>query len=825
MGSILRKLNELLLRADEDEAQTIRQLRDGVATIGTKLAELSEVHDPPLTVTYWMRDARELSYDMEDCVDLFVVHANSDARKKTAWVDEVSGFRTRVEEVMERYHRFNLEHVLITSRPQLAATKTAASHRLRQQMASDEDHNTVAPVGMEGPRAEIVTWLKPKGDDEKELQLKVVSILGVEGVGKSTLAQELWRTLGEDHQFECRAFVKASKKPNMRMILRSILLQVRPNQQLPEACRVPDLIHDITKHLQDKRYFIIIDDLWAVSVWDTVSRAFPEGNCCSRIVTTTTLKEVALACCSYDPENIFKMKSLSHGHSTELFVTTVFGSGKECPQKFHDVSDEITEKCGGLPLAIICIATLVSSKPEAGHQWEYIQNFLLENLRTNPTSVEILKQVLNLCYSSLPHCLKTCLLYLSVYPENYFILKEDLVKQWIAEDFICAKEEDDIVEVASSYFDELVSLGLIQRMDINRNKKGLHYVVHPTVFEFITCKSMEDNFITVIDYSQSTVALTEKIRRLSLHFGSATYATIPESMARSEIRSLSFMGLLNCMPSLANFKLVRVMILHVLVDNGEKSFPLTGIGGLLFLRYLQVRCNVTVQLPEEIGCLKHLETLEIQRVAAVPSEIVCLASFKMKRFDRVDGEYDPLKKNWIHEMRLSNERDDVVKILHAVSKEDLSNDQPAGVVGKMLGDDDLSNDQRGGVLGKMPWEDDLPNDQPAGALGNMPGDDALSNGQPGGVVGKMPGDDDLSNDQRGGVLGKMPCEDDLSNDQPRGVLGKMISEDDLPNDQSAGVLGKMPWEDDISNGQPGGVLGNMEGEHMNKYDAYTRCAL
>jgi len=160
-----------------------------------------------------------------------------------------------VEEVMERYHRFRLEHILIRSRrrPPQAATKTEI------EIASDEDPDTtVAPVGMEGPRAEIVTWLKPKGDDEKELQLKVVSILGVEGVGKSTLAQELWRTLGEDHQFECRAFVKASKKPNMRMILRSIILQVRPNQQPPEACRVPDLIHDITKHLQDKRFFFII---------------------------------------------------------------------------------------------------------------------------------------------------------------------------------------------------------------------------------------------------------------------------------------------------------------------------------------------------------------------------------------------------------------------------------------------------------------------------------------------------------------------------------------------------------------------------------------
>nr|XP_034580644.1 disease resistance protein RGA5-like [Setaria viridis] len=521
MGSLLCKLDELLRTTeDDDETHAIRQLRDDVSRIDLMLAELSEVHDPPLTVNYWMRDARELSYDMEYCIDLFVVvfHSDSDASKKTAaWTDEISGFRTRVEEVMERYYRFKLDKSLANP------NTSVESIRLQIQTASrSQDLNTPAvdPIGMEGPKTELVRWLKPKGGDGEELQLKVVSILGVEGVGKSTLAQELWRILGEE--FQCRAFVQASKKPNMRRILRSILLQVRPNLQPPEACQVPNLIRNITEHLQDKRYFIILDDLWAVSVWDTVSRAFPESNCCSRIVTTTTIKDVALACCSYNPEHIFKMKSLSHDHSIGLFTRTVFGSGKECPQKFHDVSDEITGKCGGLPLAITCIAALVASQQETVHHWECIQKFLRQNLRTKPTSVEILKQVLNLCYSSLPRCLKTCLLYLSVYPENYLILKEDLVKQWIAEGFVCAMEQKDIPQVASRYFDQLVSLGLIQRIDmISCDKKGLPYVVHPTVFEFITCKSIEDNFITIIDYSQSTIALTEKVRRLSLHFGSA----------------------------------------------------------------------------------------------------------------------------------------------------------------------------------------------------------------------------------------------------------------------------------------------------------------
>jgi hypothetical protein len=152
-----------------------------------------------------------------------------------------------------------------------------------------------------------------------------------------------------------------------------------------------------------------------------------------------------------------------------------------------------------------------------------------------------------------------------MYPENYLILKEDLVKQWIAEGFIV--EGKSIAKVAGSYFDVLVSLGLIQQMDIECSKeqprkekeegkydddpkekevrvveveeeendallhsKRMSYVVHPTVYEFITCKSMEDNFITAIDYSQSNVALTERTHRLSLQFGSATYAVAPTSI-------------------------------------------------------------------------------------------------------------------------------------------------------------------------------------------------------------------------------------------------------------------------------------------------------
>ncbi|KAJ1256774.1 hypothetical protein BS78_K313800 [Paspalum vaginatum] len=608
----LKKLEELLHA--EDIATSLKQLRDGLKNISTKLEKLSEVNDSPLSASYWIKDARELSYRVEDFVDKLFIH--SDKMDDTIpWMDEISGFNTRVEEMLQQYDRYKLEYVL--SDP----AKPAVNYHL--QRLRGKESKPIFYVGIEEPTNELLELVKPKDNGEDEL--KVVSILGDEGVGKTTLAKRLWHQLGV--KFDCRAFVQTAKKPDTRMVLKSILTQIHPKQPpVHEPCEVANLIQCLRKDLQDKRYFIIIDDIWAISVWDVISCAFPEVNCCSRILTTTTIEDVALACCSYEPDHVFSMKPLDCCHSKKLFVDRAFGSGNRCPPQFNTITDEITRKCGGLPLAIICLATLIENQLQLGlgRQLEQIQNFLNHNLRTNQYHVEILTQVLNLCYSSLPQCLKTCLLYLSVYPENYLIRKDDLVKQWIAEDFISRTEADN-VEAANCFFDELVSLGLIQRMDISFIKE-LSYVVHPMVFEFIKCKSMEENFITIIDYhSQSTLALTDKIRRLSLHFGSATYATTPASIGVWQVRSLAFMGLLNCMPSLVDFKLARVVILHVLVDNGDMRFSLAEICKLLLLRYLQVICNVTVELPDQMGCLKYLETLDIHAaVLSVPSDIVQL---------------------------------------------------------------------------------------------------------------------------------------------------------------------------------------------------------
>lgn len=378
------------------------------------------------------------------------------------------------------------------------------------------------------------------------------------------------------------------------------------------------------------RYLIVMDDIHSTSLWHIIRRAVPEGSGGSRIIITGQIEEVALTCCGFHPEYIFKMKYLSMESSRKLFPSIAFGSEDNCP---NEVRDEIIERCGGLPLTIVSIASLLSSFVES-HQdekpmvkgWNHVNHSLHCNLRLN-FALDVTKQALNLCYNNLPHHLKTCLLYLTIYPEDYTILKDDLVKQWVAEGFITAVgEQDKHMEEAGKYFDELVKRRMIQPVDVKADNEVSSCTLHSMVLDLIANKSVEDNFIVVLDKYQGLVGLPEKVRRLSLHFGNARHANAPECISLSQVRTLAFFGFYKCMPEIKEFKLVRILVLQIWGDNCGTILDLRVISELHHLRYLKISCDTTIDLPTQIKQLKYLMTIEIEATAIsiVPSDIVDL---------------------------------------------------------------------------------------------------------------------------------------------------------------------------------------------------------
>ena len=185
------------------------------------------------------------------------------------------------------------------------------------------------------------------------------------------------------------------------------------------------------------RYLVVVDDLWDASSWEIVKCAFPESHSGSKVLITTRNESVAVACCNFHREFVYRMRPLNDNDSKQLFYSRVFGLGNACSQPFEEPSEKILQKCGGLPLAIISIASLLASQSNTSSldQWNYVLKSLSSDLRSNPT-LEGMRQILNLSYTHLPHHIKTCLLYIGMYPEDHQIEKDHLVRQCVAEGFV-----------------------------------------------------------------------------------------------------------------------------------------------------------------------------------------------------------------------------------------------------------------------------------------------------------------------------------------------------------------------------------------------------
>ncbi|XP_037423906.1 disease resistance protein RGA5-like [Triticum dicoccoides] len=673
MRPLLKKLDMMLgphgcklTKGVNDRSQL---LRDDLEEIGSYLEDMLEVEDPPLAAQCWTKEARELSYDIQDCIDNFVPpeslgyksdhkmtrvkipkrlkwqkqieYAAPDvsghfiskticvdvirAPRKHKWyqqiVGKVSEFRIYAREAIRRYERYQL-HCCSTS----AARRFSAIGPI-MPMSPLPCEKTCSGLVIDGRMRKFIKSLS----NDTDQQLKVVSVHGSRCLGKTMLAKVLYNKIGRI--FHCRAFVRVSKKPDMKRLFRDMLSQFQRKQPQGSQDASDELrvtAENIRNYLHGKRYLIVVDDLWDTAAWDVINQLFPKCSQGSRIITTTQIEDVALACCSDDPEQVFEMKPLDDDHSRKLFFGRIFGSENRCPEEFKQVSSQIVEICGGLPLATISIASLLANQPSVSMDLlTHIHDSLVSCLSSNSTS-ERTRQVLNLSYNSLPHHLKTCLLQLGMYREGSIIFKYDLVRQWVAEGFLAASEGQNMEEVAGMYFDEIVDRRFIQPMSINFNNEVMSCTVHDVVHDLIAHKSAEENFVVVVDYNRKNLALSHKVRRLSLQLGDAKYAKIPANIRKSQVRSLGVFGLSECMPCIGEFKLVRVLNLHLSGHhNGDQdlAIDLTGISELFHLIYLKIVCDVCIRLPNRMRGLQCLETLDVMDTPSgtyVPWDIIYL---------------------------------------------------------------------------------------------------------------------------------------------------------------------------------------------------------
>ncbi|KAF6993088.1 hypothetical protein CFC21_010028 [Triticum aestivum] len=640
LGPLLVKLTALLANECgrlKGVRREIRSLQSELTSMHGALKKYTKLEDPDDQVKEWISLVRELAYDTEDCFDKFIHHLGKgghDAgfkeffremahRLKTLGArrgiaNQIDDLKFRIKEVKELKTSYKLDDIACsisvhaTVDPRLAALFAEEAHL----------------VGIDGPRDDLAKWMV---QEENKHHRKILSIVGFGGLGKTTLANEVYHKI-QGH-FNCHAFVSVSQKPDTKKIIKDVISQVSNNEEFTKDIDIWDEKKSIAKLrelLQDKRYLVIIDDIWSIMAWNAIKCAFPENNKSSRIIATTRIFEVASSCCPGPDDQIYEMKPLSNDHSKILFFKRIFGTEDCYIDMLKEVSNAILKKCGGLPLAIISISGLLGNKPCVKEEWEKVKWSIGTDLNKKQ-SLEGMKNILLLSYNDLPPNLKTCLLYLCNFPEDYVIDRERLVRRWIAEGFISEERGQSRQEVAENYFYELINKSMVQPVDIGYDGKVRACRLHDMMLELIISKSIEENFITIISGRQTVWENSQCfIRRLSIQHIDQELAYELAKKDLSHVRSLTVTSpsCIKHLPGLVEFESLRVLDLQDCLEIDE--YVMNGMEKLFQLKYLSLRNTDLSRVPSGITVLHDLETLDLRdtKIKELPAGIVQLTKLQ-----------------------------------------------------------------------------------------------------------------------------------------------------------------------------------------------------
>jgi hypothetical protein len=241
-----------------------------------------------------------------------------------------------------------------------------------------------------------------------------------------------------------------------------------------------------------------------------------------------------------------------------------------------------------------------------------VSNDLGEELKKNH-SMEGVTHIVHHCYYQLPADLKTCVLYLSMFPKGCLISRKRLIKRWIAEGFIAEKHEKMVEEIAEDCFNELINRNLIRwAVNSSNNGKVKSCQVHDMVLEYIVIKSSNENFIIVVGGHWHTPFPTYKVRQLSVQKSDRQEKETLERMKLSHVRCLTALGSFKALHStLSKFQILQVPDLESCKDLSLMN-QLEEICDMHKLKYLSLRKTDIKRVPKEIGRLEYLQVLDIR---------------------------------------------------------------------------------------------------------------------------------------------------------------------------------------------------------------------
>ncbi|CAN6567285.1 unnamed protein product [Malus baccata var. baccata] len=448
--------------------------------------------------------------------------------------------------------------------------------------------------------------------------VSTISIVGIGGLGKTALAQLIFNDEMIQKRFELKIWVCVSNTFEWDILAKKTLKAdklAKKERDCVDELDMDQLQNELRKKVDGKKYLLVLDDVWNEDPhkWLNLMDLLKGGGEGSRILITSRTKTVAM---TSHTTKLYTLRGLNEDQSWSLFKKMAFQDGKEPENStIKAIGMEVARKCQGVPLAIRTIGLMLRTKdPET--EWPNFKEKKLSKIRQEENGI---LPTLKLSYDVLPSHLKQCFAYCSLFPPDYNISVERLIRLWVAQGFIKSSDENEGLEdVAYEYYRELLHRSFFQEEKTSEFGIIESCKMHDLMNELAI--SMSGGRSAIVDLNPKN--FREKLRHVSFNFDiDLSKWEVPTSLLKAnKIRTFLFLQqrwFLDRSSSssrnafyttiVSNFKSLRMLSLNKL---GITTLP-NCLRKMKHLRYLDLSLNPMKRLPDWIVELLNLETLDL----------------------------------------------------------------------------------------------------------------------------------------------------------------------------------------------------------------------
>jgi len=625
--------------------EDVQGIKDTLSIVKGVLLDAEEKKEHNQGLREWLRQIQNVCADAEDVLDGFeyqnsrkqVVKASGSIRVKLdhffsssnslifrlRMAHQIKDVRERLDKIAADGNKFGLERIEV-------------DHRLVQRREMTYSHVDASDVvGRESDKEEIMKLLMqphPHGDGYGDQSVCVIPIVGIGGLGKTTLAKLVFNDKRTDDLFQLKMWVCISDDFDIRQIIIKIINSASvsaptialAHQENINRLDIEQLQTRLRLKLSGQKYLLVLDDIWNDdrAKWIELKNLIKVGAVGSKIVVTTRSNSIASMMGTLPP---YILEGLSPQNCLSLFVRWAFKDGQEKQHpNLMKIGKEIVKKCRGVPLAVRTLGTSLFSSLDL-EKWEFVRDHEIWNLKQKR---EDILPALKLSYDQMPFHLKRCFAYFSLFPKDFRFINTEITNLWASLGLLQSPNGSQKVDkIARQYIDELHSRSFLQDF----SDYGLFYFfyVHDLVHDLALYVAKEE-FLMV---DSRTKSIPEQVRHLStVENDSLDHTLFPKSTSlRTIIFPVEGVGLARetlLQTWLSRYRYLRILDLS---DSSFETLP-NSISKLVHLRVLDLSSNRQIKrLPHSICKLQNLQVFSVSgcmKLEALPKGIGMLKNLR-----------------------------------------------------------------------------------------------------------------------------------------------------------------------------------------------------